>query len=199
MLADEIGDNDITLAEVANRLGVKVPSIYKHVAGAEALQRAMAARAKTEVAAVVGRATVGRSGDDAVVAMCEAYRSWARAHPGRYRLTTRAPDPDDTEGLEAAGAVVDVCRDVLAGYQLSGDDAVDAIRALRAVVHGFLDLERTGGFGLPAGIDHSFDRLVRGLARLLGSWRTPPTDHRDDHPRPRFRPGPSIPPPGGAR
>lgn len=174
-LADELGSSQITLAEVANRFGVKLPSIYKHIAGAEALQRAMAARAKTELAALLARSTVGRSREDAVIAMCGAYRRWAKEHPGRYELTTRAPDPDDTAGVEASAAVVAVCGDVLSGYQLAGDDAVDAIRALRAVVHGFLDLERGGGFGLPAGTDRSFTRIVTGLTRLLDNWQQPPT------------------------
>ena len=49
----------------------------------------------------------------------------------------------------------------MSGLGLHGDDAVDAIRALRAVLHGFVTLEAQGGFGLPADVDRSFDRLCR--------------------------------------
>ncbi len=38
---------------------------------------------------------------------------------------------------------------VLDGYRLGGSDALDAIRMLRAAMHGFTTLEAVGGFGLP--------------------------------------------------
>jgi Tetracyclin repressor-like, C-terminal domain len=47
---------------------------------------------------------------------------------------------------------------VLASYRLAGPDAVDAIRSLRAALHGFVELERAGGFGLPDSVDRSYDR-----------------------------------------
>lgn len=172
-LADEVGAANVTLAAVAERLGVKLPSIYKHVAGADALRQRMAARAKGELAAVLARATVGRSGEEAVLAMCRAYRGWARRHPGRYELTVHAPVPGDTQDEEATNAVLAVTDDILAGYHLGATDAVDAVRGLRAVVHGFLDLERSGGFGLPVGTERSFDRLVAGYCAVLSTWGQP--------------------------
>ena len=53
---------------------------------------------------------------------------------------------------------------------LQGDDAVDAIRALRAVLHGFVTLEAGGAFGLRADIDRSFDRLLASLVIGLAGW-----------------------------
>ena len=43
-LADE--GQPVTLAALALRLGVQAPSLYKHVAGADALQQLVATRAK---------------------------------------------------------------------------------------------------------------------------------------------------------
>jgi hypothetical protein len=71
-------------------------------------------------------------------------------------------------------AVVQVAFDVMAGYELRDDDAVDAIRALRAALHGFVTLEAGGGFGLPVDVDRSFDRLVAGLATAFVGWSTNP-------------------------
>jgi hypothetical protein len=59
---------------------------------------------------------------------------------------------------------------VLAGYRLAGDDAVDAARALRAALHGFVVLEAGGGFGLPVDVDRSYARMVDGLDATLGRW-----------------------------
>lgn len=169
-VADELGLDALSLATVATRLGVRLPSLYKHVAGAEALRVHVAVRAKRELATVLARASVGRSGKDALRAMSLAYRSWAVQHPGRYAAGLRAPDPGDTQDREASAQLLGVVTDALHGYGLEGETAVDAVRALRAMLHGFVSLELAGGFGLPQSVDRSYERLVDRMADLLAAW-----------------------------
>jgi len=59
---------------------------------------------------------------------------------------------------------------VLAGYGLTGDDAIDATRAMRSALHGFVSLEQAGGFGLPVDIDHSYSQLVLALDLAFANW-----------------------------
>jgi AcrR family transcriptional regulator len=169
-IADEVGLSSLTLSALAGRLGVRQPSLYKHIAGTDGLRRSIALRAKEELAAVLGRAAVGRSRGEAIAAMARAYRAWALAHPGRYAAVQRAPAPGDVEDEVASAMVVEVAFDVMAGYNLRDDDAVDAIRALRAALHGFVTLEAGGGFGMPVDVDRSFDRLVAGLSSAFARW-----------------------------
>jgi hypothetical protein len=63
------------------------------------------------------------------------------------------------------------------GYDLRGDDAIDATRALRAALHGFVTLETT--FVHPASIERSFNRLVQGLATALAGWADQPVPTPD--------------------
>jgi len=174
-IADEVGLSRLTLAALAESLGVRQPSLYKHIDGMAALQRSIAIRAKTELGEVLGRAAVGKAGDDAIRALSTAYRRWALEHPGRYSATVRAPVPGDSEDEASSAAVVGVVFDVLAGYDLHGVDAIDATRALRSTLHGFIALESSGGFGLPVDIDRSFERLVDGLVVALKTFATPTT------------------------
>ncbi len=169
-LADEVGVSNLTLSALAKRLGVRQPSLYKHIAGMDGLQRSISLRAKNELADVLGRAAVGRARDDAIVSTSRAYRSWTLQHPGRYAAAQRAPAPGDADDVTASGNVVRVAAEVMAGYALHGDDAIDAIRALRAALHGFVTLETGGGFGLPVDVDRSYDRLVDGLTTAFSTW-----------------------------
>jgi AcrR family transcriptional regulator len=169
-MADEIGLSSLTLAALAQRLGVRQPSLYKHIAGIDGLRRSIAIRAKSELADVLGRAAIGRTRDDALAAMSKAYRGWALEHPGRYAAVQRAPIRGDVEDELASSKVVRVAFDVMAGYELCDDEAVDAIRALRSALHGFVALEAGGGFGMPVDVDRSFDRLVAGLAIAFAGW-----------------------------
>jgi AcrR family transcriptional regulator len=164
-LSDEVGLDALTLAALAGRLGVRQPSLYKHIDGIQALRRALAVRAKQELAAVLARAAVGRSGDEALAALAQAYRQWAHAHPGRYQSTVAAPAPGDSDDEAASLAVVSVLLDILAGHGLSGEDAIHVTRALRAALHGFVSLEAAGGFGMPIDVDESFARLVAGFTQ----------------------------------
>lgn len=176
-MADEVGLARLTLAGLAERLGVRQPSLYKHIDSLAGLQRSISIGAKGELGDVLTRAAVGRSGADAIHAMAHAYRSWALLHPGRYEAAQAAPVPGDVEDEVASWAAVQVCADVLTAYELEGDDVIDAIRALRSTLHGFVALESGGGFGLDLDIDRSFERLVRGLVTAFASW----TGHNGPH------------------
>jgi AcrR family transcriptional regulator len=169
-LADEVGLPRMTLAALAGRLGVRQPSLYKHIEGIDGLLRSISVRAKNELAYVLARAAVGRERSDALTSIAGAYRAWALEHPGRYAAAQSAPAPGDTEDQAASLAIVQVATDILAGYKLDDDDAIDATRALRSALHGFITLESSGGFGLPVDIDRSFERLVNGIATAFSSW-----------------------------
>src|SRR5580693_9231029 len=160
-MADEVGLSRLTLAALADRLGVRYPSLYKHVDGMDGLQRGIAVRAKNELAGTLARATVGRARGDAIASLSYAYRNWALQHPGRYAAAQRVPTPGDTEAEAADWASVEIIGDVLAGYDL----------------HGWVTLETT--FVHPANIDRSFDRLVQGLATALASWASQPASTPD--------------------
>ena len=162
-LADADGLEAVTLARLAADLGIRPPSLYNHVAGQEGLRRELALLGVNELGRRLGRATMGRAGDDALRAFAVAYRDFAHAHPGLYAASLRAPDPADAALTDASTEVVGVVVAVLAGYGLDGDDALHAVRALRSVLHGFVALEALGGFGLPLDLDESFCRLVDGF------------------------------------
>jgi AcrR family transcriptional regulator len=169
-VADAVGFDRLSLAAVAERSGVRLPSLYKHIESLDGLRRDVAVRAVQELAAAVTPAVAGRTGGDALRALAGAYRDYARQHPGRYAATVRAPLPGDEAHAAAAEAVLRVVCAVLAGYGVDGDDAVDAARTVRSALHGFVVLEASGGFGLPRDVDRSFDRLVTALDAALADW-----------------------------
>ncbi len=172
-LADEVGYDNLTISALAQRLGVKQPTLYKHVTGTAGLHRAMAVLAKLELADVMRRSAVGKSGDDALIAISIAYRTWATEHPGRYAATVRAAVPGDEDDETAGREALEVVTSVLYGYGITGDDAIDVTRSFRAALHGFVALEAAGGFGLPVDVDRSFDWLLHGLVSAVASWRRP--------------------------
>ena len=186
-LADEVGFTNLTMGLVAERLGVRTPSLYKHIDSLDALRRGIAIQAKSELTHAVARAAVGQHGPDAVRAFADAYRRWALDHPGRHAATVRAPAADDEEDQRVSNEAVRVLYDVLGGFKMHDARIVDAARSLRAAVHGFTALEAADGFGLTRDVTPSYhfliDSLITGLqADQLDHSPSPEDDQDDPHP-----------------
>jgi hypothetical protein len=141
------------------------------------LHRDIAVQAKRELGEVLARASVGRSGPDAISAMSHAYRDWALRHPARYEASNLMPAPGDIEDEAVSVAAIQVIADVLTAYHLVGDDAVDAIRAFRSTLHGFVLYETAGAFRWSADVNRSFERLIRGFIVALTQWTGTATLH----------------------
>jgi AcrR family transcriptional regulator len=169
-LADKDGFEALTLARVAEELGVRSPSLYEHVDGLGGLRQALRLRGLETMASRFRRATTGRSGDDAVRALADAFRRFAREHPALYEATVRSVERDAPQVQAAASEVLDILFAVLSGYRIKGEEAVHAARYLRSVLHGFTSLEAAGGFGMPADLEASFGRIVDALVANLQDW-----------------------------
>jgi AcrR family transcriptional regulator len=166
-VADECTFERLTLAMVAKRLSVGLPSLYKHVESLDALRGDIAVQSLHELVGILSAAAAGQSREDALQAVARAYRGYAMKYPRRYSTTVRAPNPDTPGHHAAASAVLDVMFAVLWGYHLEGDDAIDAIRAIRAALHGWAGLEKGGAFEMPQDVDRGYHRLISGLHASL--------------------------------
>ena len=159
-LADRDGYDALTLGAVAAEAGVRPPSLY----GLAGLRRELALAGLTELGERLRDAAVGRAGDDALAALAAAYRAYAREHPGVYPALQRAPDPGDDDVAAAGARLLEPVFAVLRGFGLERDAAIHAARALRSAMHGFVELERVGGFGIDLDVDESYRFLIGSVA-----------------------------------
>ena len=168
-IANADGLEAVTLARLAADLGVRPPSLYKHVDGLDGVRRGLALRGLAEANARIARATIGKARDDALFALAHAYWQFARDAPGLYAASLRAPKPGENDVAAAGEALVGTVLSVLAGYGVKGNDGLHATRGLRAIVHGFVSLDAAGGFRLKLDLDQSFDRVLAAFARDLAT------------------------------
>jgi AcrR family transcriptional regulator len=160
-LLERDGRDALTMRAVAGRLGMRAPSLYKHVADKEALEALVIAEALRDqggatheaVAALPARASRRAS----LEALGRAYRAWALAHPHLYRLATDGPLPRDRlpDGLEAWAAEPLV--------RAAGSEA--RARATWAFAHGMTILELDGRFPAQADLDEAWRAGLSSLAR----------------------------------
>lgn len=170
-LADEVGIEQVTLALLAERLGVRPPALYKHVASIGDLRHRIATLAMTELGDHLQEALQGRSGADAVRALFLGMQAYIRTHPGRYQATTGEPFAgDDDPLLAAATRVITSLRAALSGYGIADDEIDHAIRTLRCTMHGYAELLSRDGFRWAndpgASLDWMIDFVDVGLAGM---------------------------------
>ena len=172
-LADEGGLENLSLVDLAGRLGIRKPSLYNHVAGIGDLRRELALMGLQELGRSLLRAAAGKAGDEGLFALAGAYRTFVKQRPGLYEATVRSyrlSYPDDPELGAAETEALEPVLAVLASCGIRGtEEAIHAARGLRSVAHGFATLEEAGGFGISLDPNESFRRLVGAYVAGLRS------------------------------
>lgn len=141
LLAAE-GPEAVTMRRVADEMGIRAPSLYKHVRNKDDIEAGLQERA------LVSMAQALRSVGD-LASLAAAYRGWALQHPSLYRLATSVPLHRDrlSPGVETAAAAPVVAA--------AGGDEHRA-RALWALAHGMVMLELAGRFPADADLDQTW-------------------------------------------
>jgi len=166
-LIEKKGLDNITLQAVAERVGIKTPSLYNHIGGLAALNEELALFALHELEDVLRDAAIGTSREDAILAIALAYRGFAKGSPELYKAILRIPAIGTAEVMDAGHSVVGLLYQVLKPYGLSDEEALHAIRGFRSAMHGFVSLEGVGFFKAESDVDESYRRLVAGMISTL--------------------------------
>ncbi|AWB46021.1 TetR family transcriptional regulator [Paenibacillus sp. CAA11] len=167
-LADEHGIDALTLALVAQKLGIRSPSLYNHVDGLSGLRRKLAVHGLEQLYSRMDEAASASTPEHAAFALAEAYFSFASQRPGLYEATLRAPDAQDTDLEQAADRILELTLRVLQDTGLTGEASIHAVRGFRSLLHGFATLEGKGGFGIPLDL---LESLRFSLRAYLGGLR----------------------------
>jgi AcrR family transcriptional regulator len=160
------GLEQLTMAQVARAVGVRPPSLYKHVRDRGELMRLIGNDAVAELLARLG--DTASSGDPRadLAAIARAHRAFAHDYPETYQLLWgRIPD----EWRIDAQLNVRVSEPVLAaaGALAGAADTLVAARTFVAWAQGFVSMELAGAFRLGGDVDAAFDYGVERLIDAL--------------------------------
>ena len=149
------GPDGLSMRRIAERLGIRAPSLYKHFVDKQALEAALISDG-FERQATVFEAAIAQA-DDPLAAIATAYRSFARHHPHLYRLMTERPLQRErlTPGVEDRAA-----RPL---FEAVGGDR-DLARAAWAFAHGMTNLELNDRFPPGADLDAAWRRGVAAFS-----------------------------------
>lgn len=175
-MADEKGIANISLKVLASELGVKSPSLYKHFnGGLDELNKELMLYGWRSLDSEITKAAIGKSKDDAITAICYAYRHFAAEHKGLFEAMQWYNMYQSEEHLQATQGTVSVFFQVLDAYDLDEGQKVHIVRMFRGFLQGFSSIESHGGYGNPLSINDSFDfalkTILNGIHDLQGGTK----------------------------
>jgi AcrR family transcriptional regulator len=161
-LLEEHGAEALTMRRLADQLGIRAPSLYKHLAGKSDLETAVIAVGFVDLATALEEATARRyqahEAGQRLTGMGRAYREFALGRPHLYRLMNERPLARELlpPGLEDRAAAPLVAA-------VGGDP--DLARAAWAFAHGMVMLELNERFPPEADLDAAWRAGLGRFAR----------------------------------
>jgi AcrR family transcriptional regulator len=166
-LIESDGIDDLTMQKVASAVGVRAPSLYKHVQSRGDLIRMVIEAVATDLARSLEEAVIGDDPGDDLVRLAKVFRDFARSNPESYSLIF-APIPEAWRPAtsllaEASGPVLRTTEALV-----DPEQALKAARLVTAWAHGFVSMELAGAFRLEGDLDDAFQFGIERLVAALG-------------------------------
>jgi AcrR family transcriptional regulator len=175
-IADKDGLRAVTLGRVARELGCHVTSLYTHIESIDDLFDRMALAATTELADELWSVALGRSGDDAVLAIARVQRAYSGRHPGRVQAMHAIPGGSSPALEVAALRLAEPIRAVLRSHGLDETQVRHAHRIFSAMTRGFVQGEASGAYARSADSHSAADATFAHMVDLFllglrsGAW-----------------------------
>jgi AcrR family transcriptional regulator len=174
-IADRDGWPNLTLSQVAKEVNRHVTSLYAHVNSLDALRREVAVLALEELADEVWKAALGRSREEALVAIAAVERDYSRDHPGRTTAMFTFSRSDDEE-LQARGIrLAEPIRATFRSFGLDDEQVVLAHSVFSSALRGLVlaEITDTFAFGDADDLDEAHHQLIRLFVVALSSESWP--------------------------
>jgi AcrR family transcriptional regulator len=174
-LLETDGLEHLTMLRVAQAVGVRGPSLYKHVRDRGDLVRLISNDAIQELSSRVSAAATCDNPREDLQAIARTLRGFARDYPETYSLLwARLPDTWRFDQELNVLATEPLLRAV--GSLVGEADRLAAARMCFAWAHGFISMELAGAFRLGGDVDAAFEfglgRLVAALSRPVRSQKS---------------------------
>lgn len=166
-LLEADGLEAVTMATVAARVGVKPPSLYKHVRDRAALLAALATDTTEELGRLLTQVDdPAEPPERRLRTLAGAFRDFARRSPRAAGMLFTDLGPGAHAPVETAGLAVRPVLEVAAAL-VGRTDALPAARVLTAFAYGFTSMESAGAFRLGGDVDEAFRLGVSTLGQGL--------------------------------
>lgn len=166
-IADKDGLNSISLKVVAEKLNIRTPSLYNHIASLDDLLREVAHKGMRTMNNQMTQIAIGTFGDAAIKSVCAGYFKFMIAHPGVYETIQWATWHGNDETGKIFGEYKTLLTTLILSCGLKTQDTDEILNLLTGVLHGYTTLQL--GFALSnpeqaqIGLCNAIDTVLLGI------------------------------------
>ena len=169
-MIDKDGFQNLSIKTIADRIGIKPPSLYKHFQGGlDEIKEAILVYGWREIDIKIAKSAVGKSREEGLKVMCYALREFAHDHPGVFEAICWHNSYTSELNHEITKGVISSLYSILDSLEFDEVRKMHTLRSLRGFVEGFSLLELHGSFGDEISLDESFaygvDALISGIMK----------------------------------
>ncbi|MBI6872307.1 TetR/AcrR family transcriptional regulator [Clostridium aciditolerans] len=168
-LADEIGLNQVTFPKLAEKLGIKYPSLYNHFNNMDDLRIGMTVYLLNDLNSILMKRLIGKSGEAAVREFAFVYRDFAFENRTAYGLFMNIPSTENTEVYRLVIETTSIIYQILEFYIKDKTQLVHKGRTLRSLLHGFVSLYSFGYFHGEVNLEESFQYMIDDFIKSLST------------------------------
>jgi AcrR family transcriptional regulator len=167
-LIEQEGVEQLSLARLASKLGIKPPSLYRYVPNKAALMQAVVTFTFQQLFQTYESAIVASSSHPKaqLIAIFQAHRAFAHLNPETYILaftTTQTEERADAGMLEQLVLPIQAMMATL----VEAERSLPALRGALALVHGFVLLELKDQFRRGGDLNETFEAVIHAY---LTGW-----------------------------
>lgn len=166
-IADMDGLNKVSLKAVAEKLNIRTPSLYNHIASLDDLLREVAHNGMRTMNDHMLHAAVGSSGDTAIKAVGTAYFRYLIAHPGIYEIIQWAHWHGNGETTAIFDNYKALMLKVILSCNFKTQKTDEILSLLISILHGYSSIELGKALTDPKealeGLSNSLDIVLLGL------------------------------------
>jgi AcrR family transcriptional regulator len=163
----------LTMQAVADRVGVRAPSLYKRVRNREDLVRLVTEATLLDLEEHLHAVPAGSDPRETLADLLHAFRAFAHARPAAYHLIfTKTPAPSRPDPALLSSAAAPVLR--IAADLAGPAQALEAARTVTAWAHGFISMELAAAFNLGGDVERAYEYGIDHLAAAITKPSTKP-------------------------
>ncbi|ARV59881.1 TetR family transcriptional regulator [Nostocales cyanobacterium HT-58-2] len=170
-LLETQGLENLSMQMVASSLGIRAPSLYKHVENKSQLVKAVLEAMLVELGEALANAAQTHNLEDDLRAMMIAYRAFAHEHstlyPLLYSRLSSEMQPDTKVSATAVAPLLETIE-----QWVDREQSLSAARIVVAFTHGFVHMELAGVFRLGGNVEEAFELGIESLIEVLHKFHS---------------------------
>lgn len=148
-IADKDGLSNVSLKAVAEKLGIRTPSLYNHIECLDDLLREVAHKGMRAMNEKMTLSAIGTSGDAAIKSVGVEYLNYIIEHPGIYETIQWATWHSTEETNEIFGNYISLLTTLICSCNFNPDSTNEILNLLTGVLHGYATLQLRSAFTNP--------------------------------------------------